>query len=143
MNGKTEQKKKLKNIFIAYPVLIIVLAVIPLGNSDVLTNTFIISFRADHLLHVAIFIPWAFFCIRLKKNLPSWFVWGMLYAVVSECVQYFVPYRSFNISDMLANVIGVSAGFCIFLPLKNRFDEVVKSRKTVIPVKAGIQNLLK
>ncbi len=30
---------------------------------------------------------------------------------------------------------------CVYYGLK--FDEVVKSRKTVIPVKAGIQNLLK
>ena len=113
-----KEKKILKYFFIIYTVLIIVLAIIPIGNSDVLTHTSIISFRADHILHVLVFIPWAFFCIRLKKNLLPWFVWGILYAIGAESIQYLLPYRSFNISDMLSNIIGVVVGFVVFVPLK-------------------------
>jgi VanZ family protein len=93
--------------------------VIPLDNSTHLEKITIIHFRADHLLHVAIFIPWAFFCIRqLKKNLLPWFVWGILYAAISEGLQCLVPYRSCNISDMLANMIGVVVGFIIFVSIR-------------------------
>lgn len=109
----------MKNIFIAYVVLVIVLAVIPLGNSTHLEKITVIHFRADHILHALVFIPWAFFCIRLKKNLLPWFAWGILYAISAESIQYLLPYRSFNISDMLSNIIGVSAGFVVFVPLKN------------------------
>jgi len=107
----------LKNIFIAYAVLIIVLAVIPLGNSKQLDETIIFHFRADHILHVAIFIPWAFFCIKLKQYIPLWFLGGILYAAISEGIQCWIPYRSCNINDMLANMIGVVAGFFIFIPM--------------------------
>jgi len=89
-----------------------------IGDSNVLNNTFIVSFRADHILHVLVFIPWAFFCIRLKKNLLPWFVLGLLYAGCTEGIQYLIPYRSFNVSDMLSNVVGLSAGFCMVVPLQ-------------------------
>jgi len=89
-----------------------------IGDSNVLDSTFIIYFRADHILHALVFVPWAFFCVKLSKNLLPWFVLGILYASSTEMVQYLIPYRSFNVSDMLANVIGVVIGFCIFLPLR-------------------------
>lgn len=118
VNSKTEQEQKLKNIFIVYAVLIIVLAVIPIGNSDVLTHTSIISFRADHILHAMLFIPWGFFSIKIRKDLPLWFLWGLLYAAISEGIQYFIPYRSCNVSDMIANMIGVGIGFIIFISIR-------------------------
>ena len=136
----------LKNIFLLYLVLIILLAIVPLGNSGILNNTTILSFRADHILHALIFLPWAFFCIKTNhgytipsavrdcssyrfhcatlvkseshnKYLPLWFLWGIFFAVVSEGIQYFIPYRSFNLSDMLANGIGVVMGFVVFVLL--------------------------
>ena len=116
----------IKKAFLVYLVLIIIMAVVPIGNSGKLNNTFILSFRVDHILHVLQFIPWAFFFVKMNqehnmlsaaRDLPLWFIWGLLYAVVSEGIQYLIPYRSFNVSDMLANGIGVSAGFVIFVPL--------------------------
>jgi len=53
-----------------------------------------------------------------SKNLLPWFVWGLLYAGCTEGIQYLIPYRSFNVSDMLANIIGVVVGFVVFIPLK-------------------------
>lgn len=113
-----EEKKKLKYFFITYAFLIIVLAVIPLDNSTHLEKITVIHFRTDHLLHVAIFIPWAFFCIKMNHNLLLWFVGGILYAAISEGLQCLVPYRSCNISDMLANMIGVVIGFIIFVSIR-------------------------
>jgi VanZ family protein len=89
-----------------------------IGDSNVLNSTFIIFFRADHILHTLVFVPWAFFCVKLSKNLLPWFVLGILYAGSTEMAQYLIPYRSFNVSDMLANVIGVVIGFCIFVSFK-------------------------
>jgi len=114
-----EINTKLEKLFLAYVVSIFILTVMYIGDSNVLNNTFIVSFRADHILHALVFMPWAFFCIILKKNLLPWFVWGILYAIGAESIQYLLPYRSFNISDMLSNIIGVSAGFVVFVPLKN------------------------
>lgn len=63
-----EINTKLEKLFLAYIVAIFLLTVMYIGDSNVLNNTFIVSFRADHILHVLVFIPWAFFCIRLKKT---------------------------------------------------------------------------
>ena len=120
MNIKTSEwgMENFKKLFLAYVVLIFVLSVMYIGDSAVLNNTFIISFRTDHVLHALAFVPWAFFCVKLNKKLLPWFAFGMLYAVCAEGVQYLIPYRSFNINDMLANVLGVVTGFCIFVPLR-------------------------
>jgi len=62
---------------------------------------------------VALFLPWAFFGVKLNKNLLLWFCLGILFAAGTEGLQYLLPYRSFNISDMIANMIGVVLGFGI------------------------------
>jgi len=115
-----EQTQSLKKYFSIYVLLIIILTVIPIGNSLHLENTYIIDLRLDHILHAAMFIPWAFFCIKLKKYLPVWFFWGIMFSVFCEGFQYMLPYRSFNINDMLANMIGVVVGFFIFMPIMGK-----------------------
>ena len=109
---------KIKKLFLAYVVTIFVLSVMYIGDSSVLNNTFIISFRADHILHALVFVPWAFFCVKLNKKLLPWFVWGLFYAICAEGIQYLIPYRSFNISDILANMIGAIVGFIIFVSIR-------------------------
>jgi len=110
--------ERLKKLFIAYVVFIFISSVMYIGESGVLENTFIISFRADHILHALVFVPWAFFCVKLNKKLLPWFVVGLVYAICTEAIQYLIPYRSSNVNDMLANVIGLSAGFCMVVPFK-------------------------
>ena len=88
-----------------------------LGNYGNLHKIIIIGFHADHILHVLLFIPWAFFSVKMNKHLPLYFILGLLCAVGSEGLQYFLQHRSFNISDMFANTIGVLSGFCIFVIL--------------------------
>lgn len=122
------QPDKLNRCFLVYIVLLIFQSIVPLGSSLRLDQISVLDFRADHLVHVALFIPWAFFCIKLNKYLPICFCWGLLVASASELVQYVLPYRSFNISDMLANIIGVAAGFLFFVPfLKGKIKGSVDS----------------
>jgi VanZ family protein len=37
----------------------------------------------------------------------GWLIIGVLFAFAMEAVQYFLPYRAFNINDLLANGLGV------------------------------------
>ncbi|MBN1186134.1 MAG: VanZ family protein [Bacteroidales bacterium] len=112
----------MKIIFSIYLFLIIIQAIAPFGKSVRLDEIFIFNFRADHIIHVFVFIPWMFFGIKMNKNLPLWFLWGILFAAGTECLQYFMPYRSFNISDIIANVIGVALGFA-FLARREDLSE--------------------
>ena len=110
-----EQTQSLKKYFSIYVLLIIIFTVIPIGNSHQLENTFIINFRLDYILHALEFIPWAFFCMMMRRDTWLWFAWGILFAVGTEMLQYAIPYRSFNINDMIANIIGIGIGFFVFM----------------------------
>lgn len=58
----------------------------------------------------------------------GWLVIGVLFALVLEAVQYVLPYRAFNINDLLANGLGVVLGFVLMMfvlfksPADNRKD---------------------
>jgi glycopeptide antibiotics resistance protein len=101
-----------KKLFVTYTIFILLLVVLPLnGINSVLNVTYIIEIRLDYLLHAAIFIPFIFV---LRKAWPvklfSALLYGILFATFGEGIQYFLPYRSFNINDLLANNLGIILG---------------------------------
>jgi VanZ family protein len=101
-----------RKLFIAYAATVIILAVLPInGLHRTLTHSFVIEVRLDYLLHSLIFIPFLFL---LKRTLRTAFLiallYGILFATFSEGIQYFLPYRTFNINDLLANWLGVVVG---------------------------------
>lgn len=113
-----------KILFYSYTFILVLIAVLPLNSSDFAINhTFVISIRLDYLLHCAIFIPWVFLLQRVTRlNLRSfpaktlgWLVIGVLFAMAMEAIQYILPYRAFNINDLLANGLGVLFGFLVFM----------------------------
>ena len=50
----------------------------------------------------------------------SWLLTGLLFASTTEGLQYFLPYRAFNINDLLANLLGVMVGFALVLLISIR-----------------------
>ena len=115
----------IKKIIILYTVILVLLAVLPInsGNSG-MNHTFILSVRLDYLVHFAVFIPWMilawiFSGVRFSQA-PliafGWIMAGIALAVFTELIQYVLPYRTFNINDLAANVLGViiGAGFFLF-----------------------------
>ena len=83
---------------------------------------------SDKLSHAA-----AFFALSLlldfsfpaskfdwKKYLPLLF-----YGIMIECIQYFLPYRSFSLLDMLADALGI-ATYVIIFPLLIYVPELKK-----------------
>ena len=113
----------LKKILIIYTFVLVVLAVLPINNSDsLLNNNFILSIRLDYLAHFAIFIPWmgvAWFYTGCNfKRTPlkafNWILFGLVLAISTEFIQYYLPYRAFNINDLVANILGVMLGSVFF-----------------------------
>jgi VanZ family protein len=37
----------------------------------------------------------------------------LLFAIMSEVIQSFIPYRSFNLNDLIANIFGILIGLLI------------------------------
>lgn len=52
--------------------------------------------------------------LSLSQQL-SWLLTGLLFASTTEGLQYFLPYRAFNINDLLANLLGVMLGFAVLI----------------------------
>jgi VanZ family protein len=115
---------ELKKLLFLYPALILLLAVLPINGPDArLNHVYILHIRLDYLAHFAIFVPWMvmiwyFRGVRFNDTpwqALAWIAAGTAIAVLSELIQYFLPYRSFNINDMAANLIGVALGSVVFV----------------------------
>lgn len=96
-----------------YFAMLAVLMWAPLGGLHVPLNNYILGLRADHLLHASVFLPMALFFIDLAPRRRWWLLWllSCLIGIVTESVQWLLPYRGFDINDMVANFIGVSLGW--------------------------------
>jgi VanZ family protein len=121
--------RSLQKIFWFYTILIPILAVLPLnGANGTLNNNYFISIRLDHVLHIGLFALWlvlyklAYFTGKSfyrKSDTITFIALVTLFALSCEFIQALVPYRSFNINDLLANLIGVFIGllFLFFIPV--------------------------
>lgn len=122
-------KNVAKLCLFTYIVIIFLAAILSLkGTSRALNDTYIFEFRADYLIHAGLFlflmflISWAY-RVSFKSNFFSvlgWTAIALSIAVVAEGVQYFLTYRSFNIYDLLSNVLGVIFGMAFFIRFKKR-----------------------
>jgi VanZ family protein len=107
-------------LFLFYAAAIFILAVLPINGKDShIDHVYLINIRLDYVIHAAIFLPWMLLYRLALKNpfegkrwkiLLTGLLSGLLFAAVTEGVQYIVPYRSFNVNDLIGNVIGVILG---------------------------------
>ena len=105
--------------FWLYFTAILLLIVLPINNSDTLNlnHIMILEIRGDYLVHALIFIPWAFFMLPMQQKAWSWSLLGLLFSTGTELLQYLLPYRRFNINDLISNSLGILLGLVIFLLL--------------------------
>ena len=100
----------------------------PLNGIGIPLNNYILGLRADHLLHASVFIPCSLFLMDLKRSHHASLlthrltVWLMAVAIglLTEGVQYLLPYRGFDINDLVANTFGVTLGWAIILLVRHR-----------------------
>lgn len=94
-----------------YFVALAVLMWAPLNGLGIPLDNYILGLRADHLLHASVFIPSALFLWDVVG--PKWLVWlcSVAIGLLSEGVQWLLPYRGYDINDLVANTIGVTLGF--------------------------------
>ncbi|MBR1799803.1 MAG: VanZ family protein [Bacteroidales bacterium] len=104
-----------------YFTILALLMWLPLNGFDLQLNNYVLGIRADHLLHASVYIPCSWFIVDLFQR-RRW--WAVVVAcgvgLLTESVQYILPYRGFDINDMVANTIGVLLGWAIFLLLRQR-----------------------
>ncbi|MCK9270934.1 MAG: VanZ family protein [Tenuifilaceae bacterium] len=104
-------------IFWTYFFAILILIAIPVGNENMtnLNNIYLLHFRGDYLVHALMFLPWCFLMPGSRLSMWWWLPAGIVFAVGTESLQYLLPYRAFNINDMIANALGVILGFVLMI----------------------------
>lgn len=115
-NSLTWNKNRfLDLLFYTYIAVIIFLLVMP-TTDDVKLNLYFLGIRTDHFIHASIFIPFLiYFRLKVKTKINSriffqLYLLGIVFAVCCECLQIFVPYRTFDPADIVANIVGISIG---------------------------------
>ncbi len=104
----------MKFLLYGYYLFLLFFAVFPFHTAGIqdLDKSYVGTFRLDHFLHFFVFAPLmplhciVFGCKKNKEYL-KYFLPGIGIAFFCEGVQYFLPYRSFNFTDMAANAGGL------------------------------------
>ncbi len=112
---------KKDTLFWFYISVVFLLSVLPINgkNSDI-NHIFVLRIRMDYLLHSLTLVPWLYLASQ-KFNKPIQpigiiMITGLLFAALCEGIQYFLPYRAFNINDLAANFLGVILGAVALIP---------------------------
>jgi VanZ family protein len=96
--------------FSLYLLIIILMILLPINSKESsLNNNYVLYIRADYLGHSFLFLPWMWlkpFNTR-KLFILVWLIGGVVFAGITEGIQYFLPYRSFNVNDLFANFAGL------------------------------------
>jgi len=88
----------------------------PLNGIGIPLDNYIFGLRADHLLHASVYLPCTLFFLDLK-GWRRWQVWLAAVAVglLTEGGQYLIPWRGFDINDLVANAMGVTIGWLVVM----------------------------
>ncbi len=114
---------------VLYFILLAVLMWAPLNGLAPVLDNYIFGLRVDHLLHAAIYL----FCpLFLADWLGKRWGWVLLAAVLigllTESVQALLPYRGYDINDLIANCVGNFVGWLAILPVMIRHRKIMQKR---------------
>jgi VanZ family protein len=107
-----------KALLVIYVTLVVLLSVVPFSTPGTAFNDIhVLSLRLDYLLHLLVFIPVVPLWLHSWPAHPAWLVvaLGLGLAAAAEGIHYFVPYRSYNVNDLLGNIMGVLLGAALML----------------------------
>lgn len=99
-------------LWIAAIVTVAAVTLLPMPNMSELPQ------QSDKVAHFACYAILGCLAVLAQKS-RRWQVLAVLAMVVMgvaiECIQYFLPWRSFEAMDMLANTVGVASGVIVSL----------------------------
>lgn len=78
-------------------------------------NNYFLGIRNDHWLHGILFIPLGFL---VKFHFEKWkiaIIFTLFCCFFFEILQYFLPYRSFEFSDIISDTCGATFGMFLYL----------------------------
>ena len=118
---------KIKYITYSYLLILLLGSVLPLNSvSSTLNDNYTLHIRWDYLLHALVYMPLPVLLgLWLKKG--SWIriaLFTLPVTVLLEVLQLAIPYRFFNINDLVANCVGAIIGFLLVPVFRKLFSRV-------------------
>lgn len=97
-----------------YFVLLAFLMWAPLNGVGIPLNNFVLGIRLDHVLHASVYLFCAYYWQDWLHRRMGW-VWlfAILTGLLTESVQYLLPFRGFDINDLIANAFGSTVGWLV------------------------------
>jgi VanZ family protein len=99
---------------------LLALAVFPFASAGLksINEVYVVSFRLDHLLHLLALMPVYPVLLWNKLNhsifrVPGILIVSIVIALLTEGIQYYIPYRAYNPADLIANIAGALVGFIL------------------------------
>ena len=74
--------------------------------------------KAEHAATFAVLMVLAWFAYQYRFSVQKLATWLVCYGVAIECIQHFVPTRSFSVLDMVADSVGVAVIFLFLRRVK-------------------------
>ncbi len=103
------KSSKIRLIFYISIFLILVFSIIEF-------NLTLLSFSNDKLIHLLVFLYLSITALLSDFKINIWFLYFILifYGFIIEVLQSFLPYRFFELNDLLMNIIGVTIAFFFY-----------------------------
>ncbi len=103
-------------LLILWMIVIVILSIIPM-NQETKIEIGGTPFRLDYLEHFGVFFILGFlYVLSSKKDLPKYInkiSILIIYAVITEIIQLFIPGRTFNPWDLIYNILGLVVGYIL------------------------------
>ena len=126
---KLANSKARRRWAVLYFVLLAVLMWAPLNGLGVVLDKFVLGLRLDHLLHGAVYLLCPFFLMDfLNYRKGQILLLSVVIGLFTEYVQYLLPYRGFDVNDLIANVIGCILGLVTILPFLLRRKKIITTK---------------
>ena len=132
-------------LLLTWFVVILALALIPAPSAiDTKLDIGRIEIRFDYLYHIIAFATGTLLAVLYSvRNYPYpqppalsaarririiiFLSLILIYAILHEYLQKLIPYRSFNINDIISNLLGVAIGVIITLLIRRKFSLPTKT----------------
>ena len=102
-------------------MILLLLSTLPLnGTNSVLNNSYTLNIRWDYLIHALLYIPMIplLSYYKVKMGTINIILIALILAISLEAIQYIIPWRTFNVNDLVSNILGVGIGFVFFKTIK-------------------------
>lgn len=111
-----------RNRWLVVSILLILIVTLTPGNGKILGN------YLDKVVHFVVFFFLSInICFKFQKNekLIEVMFWGILFGLLTEVIQQFIPGRNMDHYDGIADSLGIIIGYYIYRMNANRIDRLL------------------